>query len=246
MSTPKQVYKLNKKDDSDLIIMVDGRKIYVHWDCLRKKSNHFEELYERYARVNLKITNYNYETIYAFLSFMYTGEVLRLNKTVNESLFALSIAWNETSLREYCIRCLEMKGISKQWKFFTFSPQTRRDFCDYVPITGKNVKSLMQILNDQLKERCSRYLLDSFGKLITYKLYQWAKKYGFDEIAQHYIERLNPNQFSEGQGCAALYLACQAHHLTEIRSISNSIYSVRFLIDNLLNKQKILNELSEN
>ena len=92
----------------------------------------------------LEITEYNYETIYAYLHYLYTNQ-LETTREIEESLLDLCTNYGESLLLEDFIEHLEKIGITDRRQFSRFSPTVCVFFCNLVNITMENLKSLLRL-----------------------------------------------------------------------------------------------------
>lgn len=93
---------LNDQTTADLVLLIHDTRVYAHRDYLCRVSEHYNLLLSWYPKEEedreeeVKILDYDYETIYSYLRYLYTGKV-KLNEENIESMYDLSVGYLENS-----------------------------------------------------------------------------------------------------------------------------------------------------
>lgn len=108
----------NKKELSDLTIMLADGEIYVHSLIMKTFSEHFKTLLaENWSNGNttINMTQYNPNAYKAFLKFVYTGLLEPLEGTEIIALCDIAVSYFEHDLKDLCIQmfkhCLTVQNV---------------------------------------------------------------------------------------------------------------------------------------
>ncbi|KAK7584104.1 hypothetical protein V9T40_005067 [Parthenolecanium corni] len=97
------------KESSDLIIVAEGREIFVHRTILRLRSDYFRTLLQKHwvTETEKSITiDQSYNAIYAYLKYLYCGE-LKTEPMSALELLTLAHEYNDLPLKRLCEKTIQ-------------------------------------------------------------------------------------------------------------------------------------------
>jgi len=170
---------VNNEKFSDVIFIVEGKKIYAHKFLLKFRSSHFESMLNSGMKEStaseITIPDFTYDVILDVMRFIYTGDL------------TISV--------ERAAEILEVSNYYKLERLKCMCEEVLRTIIDV-----ENVSSLLQVADrfesSQLRSVCYEFILDNYSFVSTTKSFNELEKDLILKITKEAISRIQEHSIT--------------------------------------------------